>query len=283
MVRGLADARRAARGGLSRCLARAARADQNPMGHRWAHAVPAAQEQPAPAALTQNEPTPVTEAQSASVAQAAQAKVPRHTVSPPVVWAQAQPLVKLQFPPGEAQASAPAAHVPWAGARVVEVVGVGGGVVVGAAVVVVAVGAGVVVGVGVGVATVPVQVPGGMQRLLPLPKTQQTQPGAQTPGLAAQTLLPHWACVTWASVGRPTASPAVRAASEPRKPRRVRGAARARVSKSKRCGSTIGSFRMYMRGRPAARGRIREGTPGISVGDFRRPRRSAIPTGAPPL
>jgi hypothetical protein len=45
-------------------------------------------------------------------------------------------------------------------------------------VVVVVVGAWVVVVVP-GPTMVPVQFPGGMQRELPLPKTQQTQPGAQ--------------------------------------------------------------------------------------------------------
>ena len=67
-------------------------------------------------------------------------------------------------------------------------------VVVGATVVVVVVGHVVVVGasvVVVGDVMVPVQLPGGMQRLLPLAKTQQAHPDLQIPGLAAQTTLPH--------------------------------------------------------------------------------------------
>jgi hypothetical protein len=88
---------------------------------------------------------------------------------------------------------------------VVEVV-----VVVGAGVVVVVVGAAVVVVVVVGAAQVPdgprtwpggqvgvpVQLPGGMQRELPLPWTQQTQPGLHLPGFVAQETLPQYACVT---------------------------------------------------------------------------------------
>ncbi len=108
----------------------------------------------------------------------------------------------------------------------------GGSVVV--VVVVVVVGAAVVVVVVVGDVTVPVQLPSGMQRLLPLPKTQQTQPLVQTPGLAAHTLLPHWACVTWALLDRAPSSPAASAPMPPRTPRRVRRLASERVRESKR-------------------------------------------------
>jgi len=57
-------------------------------------------------------------------------------------------------------------------------------VVVGAVVVVVVV---VVVGEG----SPPGHLSGGMQRELPLPKTQQTQPSVHLPGLLLHILLPH--------------------------------------------------------------------------------------------
>lgn len=82
------------------------------------------------------------------------------------------------------------------GAVVVVVVGATVVVVVDVVVVVVDV---VVVGAGVVVAgdvITPVQLFDGMQRELPLPKTQQTQPSLHLPGLFLQVLLPHWACET---------------------------------------------------------------------------------------
>src|SRR5215217_6954194 len=70
---------------------------------------------------------------------------------------------------------------------------------------------------------VPVQLPGGMQRELPLLKTQQTQPSAQAPGLAAQTTLPHCAWVTCASASsRRPATAANPAAMPPAIPLRTR-------------------------------------------------------------
>ena len=112
-------------------------------------------------------------------------------------------------------------------------------VVVGAAVVVEVVGAVVVVGAAVVVVVLgtgmtnpdPVHWLAGRQRELPLLYPQQTHPPAQTPGLLAQTTLPHWTCMAWAPAREPT-RPAARAASEPMRPRRVLGEASERARRS---------------------------------------------------
>ena len=81
-------------------------------------------------------------------------------------------------------------------AVVVVVVGADVVVVVGGNRVVVVVVVGVAVVVAVGDVITPEQLFGGMQRLLPLLQTQQTQPGLQIPGLFLQKTLPHCAWET---------------------------------------------------------------------------------------
>src|SRR5215211_4520781 len=66
---------------------------------------------------------------------------------------------------------------------------------------------------------------------------QQTQPDLQLPGLLAQAWLPQETCVTWAPEEREPSSPAPRAASPARKPRRDLGRASDRARESNRNGS----------------------------------------------
>ena len=115
-------------------------------------------------------------------------------------------------------------------------------VVVGAAVVVV-VGVAVVVVVAPGPTTVPEQLPGGMQRELPLLKAQQTQPGLQMPGLLAQTTLPQVACVTWAPAAlRTPIAPSSAAAAALTAARRETPAASFRDMSSNRFPSILAPF-----------------------------------------